>query len=282
MKIAKRIFLFLLVNALVIFTLSLVLNFLGVKPYLTHYGLDYQALFTFCLVWGMGGSLISLMLSKKMAKWMMGVQILARHDNPDLYDMVERLSRHAGLKAMPEVGLFHSAIPNAFATGPSERSALVAVSTGLMQRMNPRELEAVVAHEISHIANGDMVTLTLLQGIVNVFVMFLARVLAYAIGNSRDRRGGSNFMLVFVFEILFMILGSMVVCKFSRWREFRADAGGAMLAGKESMISALEKLSAPQEGSKSMNALMISGPRAMRLFATHPPLKERIRRLRES
>lgn len=301
MRLAKRIFLFLLINFLVVMTLSIVLSVLGVKPYLTSYGLDIRSLMIFCLIWGMGGALISLALSRKMAKWLMRVQIIdpARATGAQLAltTTVERLARHAGLSAIPEVGIFNSPEPNAFATGPSQKRALVAVSTGLLDRMSDSEIEAVLGHEITHISNGDMVTMTLIQGIVNAFVMFLARILAYALsalGRGDNRRGSfmSFYLLTFVFEFLFMILGSMVVAFFSRRREFRADLGGAMLSSKDKMIGALERLKsfskvsekAPQQNSQAaINAMMISRPNKLgllRLFSTHPPLDERINHLR--
>jgi len=285
----KRISLFLLVNLLVVVTLSLIINLLGVRPYLTAHGIDYQSLFIFCLIWGMGGAIISLLISKKMAKWMMGVRLVEKHD--PLFKMVEKLSRSAGLSHTPEVGVYNSPDMNAFATGPSEKNALVAVSSGLLSRMDSRELEAIVGHEITHISNGDMVTLTLLQGVVNAFVMFLARILAMfasGLGNSRERNRGGSFMsyylFTFFFEMVFMALGSMVVSAFSRWREFRADRGGATLSSRDAMISALQKLELEHKTTrinKSYAALMISGSKLHRLFATHPPITARILRLRQ-
>ncbi|WP_420422233.1 protease HtpX [Simkania sp.] len=301
MKFAKRIFLFLIINFLVVMTISTVLSVLGVKPYLNAYGLDIRSLLIFCVIWGMGGALISLALSRKMAKWLMRVQIIdptrATGAHLALTSTVERLSRSAGLSAIPEVGIFNSPQPNAFATGPSQKRALVAVSTGLLEKMSDSEVEAVLGHEITHISNGDMVTMTLIQGIVNVFVMFLARILAYALsmlGRGDNRRGSfmSFYLLTFVFEILFMILGSMVVAFFSRKREFRADLGGAALSSKDKMIGALERLKSfskearrvPEQNSQAaINAMMISRPSKLgllRLFATHPPLDERIQHLR--
>ena len=300
MAVAKRIFLFLAINFLVMITLSLVLNLFHVQPYLQGYGLNIRSLLIFCLIWGMGGAFISLALSRQMAKWMMGVHVI----NPDTSDAdqralvatVHQLSRNAHLPDMPEVGIFESSEPNAFATGPTQRRSLVAVSTGLLRRMSQKELEGVLAHEIAHISNGDMVTMTLVQGIVNAFVMFLARILASIFsGLGRSRNEGSSgsyfsyMMFVFLFEVVFMVLGSMVVCRFSRFREFRADRGGADLAGKEKMIAALESLQRMQEihdphvDKPSYAAFKISTRRKsglMRLFATHPPLEERIARLK--
>ena len=289
MKIAKRILLFLIVNFFVIMMISIVLRLFHIQPYLNAYGLDYPSLMVFCLIWGMGGAFISLALSRKMAKWMMRIHLIhkdsSNSDERQLSDMIERLSRDAGLRHVPEVGIFQSAQPNAFATGPTQARSLVAVSTGLLTRMNKDQLEGVLAHEISHIANGDMVTMTLLQGIVNAFVMFLARALAYTISSRGRGRGSSFYMLTFLFQAVFMILGSTVVAGFSRFREFRADKGGADLTSKEKMISALKALQGTmtKESEKSaLNAFMISRPSnlgLLRLFATHPPLEERIKKL---
>ncbi len=302
MKSFRRVLLFLLVNFFVVITISLVLSIFQVRPYLNAYGLDYQALMIFCLIWGMAGALISLSLSRITAKWLMGVKIIpnetANSEHQFLLKMVRRLSHQAHLKGIPQVGIFSSTAPNAFATGPTQRRSLVAVSTGLLEKMSPEELEAILAHEISHIANGDMVTMTLLQGIVNAFVIFLARVLAYFLsgfGRSQDsRQGGGSFLSYYLFtilfEIVFMVFGSMIVAAFSRYREFRADYGGAKLAGKEKMISALSKLQLTVEEKQKSDkkqavaALMINAPSKlglMRLFATHPPINERINRLEQ-
>ena len=299
--IAKRVFLFLTVNILVMVTITTILHLLGVRPYLNAYGLDYEALAVFCLVWGMAGSLISLLLSRFMAKMLMGVKVIdpQTHDSDlqRLVQTVHNLARSAGLPAMPEVGIYDSPEINAFATGPTKGMALVAVSSGLYQRMNQTQLEGVLGHEIAHVANGDMVTMTLLQGIVNAFVMFLSRVLAFALSQALrnrddDRRSegmssGTYFIVQFLLEIVLMILGSMVVAAFSRFREYRADAGGARLAGRESMISALEALRRHVEeidpsAQPAVQALKISGRTGgfFALFMTHPPLEDRIARLR--
>lgn len=301
MAIAKRIFLFLVINALVIVTISLVLNLFNVRPYLQPYGIDYQTLLIFCLIWGMGGAFISLALSRVMAKWMMGVKLI----NPNTHDPEERqvidtvyaLAKDANLKVMPEVGIYESPEVNAFATGPTKRRALVAVSRGLLRRMGQKEIEGVLAHEISHITNGDMVTMTLIQGIVNAFVMFLARILASVVsgfGRNREGNGGSYMsymILVFVFEIIFMLLGSLVIAGFSRFREYRADAGGARLAGKDRMIAALEALRDggriyDQRADKPSLAAMKIGASPKKSFldllASHPPIEERIKRLRSA
>lgn len=294
----KRIFLFLALNFLVILMITFVLDLLNIKPFLSSHGIDMKSLMIFCLIWGMGGALISLSLSRVMAKWMMGVQIIdPKTRDPELEHLVNtvhRLARRSGLP-LPEVGIYRSNEVNAFATGPTKARSLVAVSTGLIQRMKENEIEGVLAHEVSHIANGDMVTMTLLQGVVNAFVMFLARVLAYAVsgfGRNRENGGGSimSYMLfVYLFEVVFMILGSLVIAAYSRAREFRADAGGARLAGRESMVSALQSLRALQEikdpraENPAMAAFKISHPSKkggmIRFFATHPPLEDRIERL---
>jgi heat shock protein HtpX len=302
MAFAKRIVLFLLLNFLVVIMISIVLNLLNVRSYLTAYGLDYRSLLITCFIWGMGGAFISLALSRVMAKWAMGVQLIDPHTkNPDearLLATVYGLAKQAKLSVMPQVGLFRSPEPNAFATGPTRSRSLVAVSTGLLSRMTPEEVKGVLGHEISHVANGDMVTMTLLQGVVNAFVMFLARVLAYALsGFGKTREQGSqgsfgSFMLfTYLFEIIFMIFGSILVCAYSRWREFRADKGGAMLAGKDNMIGALRALQAaqnihdPRTEQPAIAAFKISHPGKkgfLWLFATHPPLETRIARLQSS
>jgi len=297
--LAKRIFLFLLVNLLVMTTITVVLSLLGVQPFLQKSGLDLQSLAIFCLVWGMGGAFISLLISRWMAKRMMGVKVIPP-DTRDageqaLVQTVQRLAQGAGIP-MPEVGLYESDDINAFATGPSKSRSLVAVSSGLLRKLDRPEVEGVLGHEITHIANGDMVTMTLLQGVVNAFVMFLARVLAYVVAQAlrgNDREGGMSqgiyFVCVLVFQIVFMVLGSMVVMAFSRWREFRADAGGAHLAGRESMIRALQALQRDHEAVAQAKAppalatMQISGrDGVMRFFMSHPPLEQRIERLRSA
>lgn len=296
----KRIFLFLVVNFLVIITISLILNVLGIRPYLTAYGINYNSLMVFCLIWGMGGALFSLASSRLIAKWVMGVKIIDPDTNnsnlQELVNTIYHLSEAANLPKMPQVGIYESPEVNAFATGPTKARSLVAVSSGLMERMHRDEIEGVLGHEISHIANGDMVTMTLIQGIVNAFVMFLSRAIAFALVQAmraRDERDvggfsyGTYFIVSFVLEILFMIVGSIVVAWFSRYREFRADAGGAKLAGRNNMVSALKallrtnKIIDPAANQPAVQTLKISGRGTglMRLFATHPPLEERIARL---
>ncbi len=304
MRIAKRVFLFIAINFLVVLTLSLVLSLLGIKPYLTSFGLDMKSLIFFCLIWGIGGAFISLSLSRLVAKWLMKVKIIdpksAHATEKKLVQMVEKLTRHANLSHVPQLGIFQSHSMNAFATGPTKKRSLIAVSTTLVQNMDEREIEAVLAHEMSHIANGDMVTMTLIQGIVNAFVMFLARILAFALssvgrGNEKRTSYMSFYLLTFLFEFIFMIFGSVAIAFFSRLREFRADRGAAMLSSKENMIAALTRLQqeAPsekkflnrKEQNAAFNAMMISMPRKvglLRLFATHPPLEERIAHLKES
>lgn len=290
---AKRIFLFMATNVLIIATISVVLNLLGVRPYLTAQGINYESLMIFCLVWGFGGAFISLALSRIMAKWMMGVKIVepTTHD-PTLSALVRKvhfLSRQAGLETMPEVGYYEADELNAFATGPTKNRSLVAVSTGLMRRMDEAELEGVLAHEVAHIANGDMVTMTLVQGVVNAFVMFLARVIAFFASQlvAEDKRNIVHFGVVLLCEILLGILGMMVVAGFSRRREFRADSGGATLASKAKMIAALERLklnyNLPEvESQPAIASLKISGKKGsfLKLFSTHPDLNIRIERLK--
>jgi heat shock protein HtpX len=304
---AKRIVLFLAVNFLVVISISLITSLLGVPQYLAASGINYGALMIFCLVWGMGGALISLSLSRVMAKWMMGVKVIDPNTtDPKLRELVQTvhsLARRANLPKMPQVGVYNSPEVNAFATGPTKSRSLVAVSAGLLQRMDRQSIEGVLGHEIAHVANGDMVTLTLIQGVVNAFVMFLARAIAFAINQAvadRDRDGRglggmAHMMVVMVLEMVLMILGSMVVFWFSRWREFRADAGGAQLAGRQNMITALQSLAAVHRvggddliavgDSNSFQAFKIStrDKRGIaRLFMTHPPLEERIQRLQSS
>src|SRR4051812_14969798 len=245
---SKRILLLVATNILVVLTLSIIMHLLGVSRYLNGYGANYTGLFTACLVWGFGGAFFSLAISKIVAKMSMGVQVIDPR-NPgqfgDLVETVHALAQKAGLPAMPEVGVYDSQEMNAFATGPTRSRALVAVSTGLLRRMDRDALEGVLGHEIAHVANGDMVTMTLLQGVINAFVMFFARILAAAIGGRRDSEGnsgGGNWMLVMMLEMVLSGLGLFVVSWFSRHREYRADAGGATFAGRQKMIGALQAL----------------------------------------
>lgn len=297
MGMMKRILLFIALNLLVILMVTLVLNIFHVQPYLTAHGIDYSSLMLFCLLWGMVGAFVSLALSRIMAKWMLGVSFIDRNTNDpqfkELLHTIETLCHKARIP-MPQVGVYRSNEVNAFATGPTKSRSLVAVSSGLLNRMNPQEIEGVLGHEITHIANGDMVTMTLLQGVINAFVMFLARILASVLsgfGKNRSNSQGGSLMsyilFTYLFEAVFMALGFLVIAAFSRYREFRADAGGAKLAGKDSMISALKSLQALKNNvdpkqNEAIAAFKIarSGKKGMlSLFATHPPLEERIARL---
>jgi len=298
MSLAKRIFLFLVLNFAVILTIAFLLRLFNVQPFLTKTGINYYHLLFFCLIWGMGGAFISLLLSKSMAKWMMGVKIIDPESTNEkerhLLRTVEELARRANLSTTPEVGVYEGKEVNAFATGPTQRHSLVAVSTGLLDHMKTNEIEGVLGHEISHIKNGDMVTMTLLQGVVNAFVIFLARILALALsgfGRGQNRSSfGTYYMFVFLFEVVFMILGSLVVASYSRFREYRADKGGAEVAGKYQMIYALKALSSAQNRKDpkcekaAFQALKISSAKKrglIFLFSTHPPLEDRIERLKK-
>ena len=283
---AKRIFLFLLTNIAVVVTISIILSVLGVRP-----GDGLGPLAIFCLVWGMGGAFIALAISRWMAKRAMGVQLVdGNTGNADadwLYRTVAKLAQQANLP-MPEVGIYNSPEVNAFATGPSKKRSLVAVSTGILRSMKRNELEAVLGHEMSHIGNGDMVTMTLLQGVMNAFVMFAARIIASIVaGQSKSDRGsdGIYFLVRIVVEIVLGIAGSLVTAWFSRYREFRADAGGASLAGSENMVAALQRLAEGPQGvdprAPALASFKISGAKGfMAMFSTHPPLEVRIAALR--
>ncbi len=292
----KRVLLFVATNVLVIATISLITSALGLHSYLTAHGLDYKALAIFCAIWGTAGAFISLFMSKFVAKMAMGVVIInpknATREEHFLLDIIYDLAKKAGLKTMPEVGIYHSPELNAFATGPSKNNSLVAVSSGLLNSMNRDEIEAVLGHEISHIANGDMVTMTLVQGIINAFAMFLSRVAAYTISAALSRGDEKNgeisyitfSLLTFVFDIFFTLLGTILVASYSRWREYRADKGGATLAGRDKMIAALQrlKLGPDIEDNKapSLAALKINHHSSwFDLFSTHPPIDKRIARL---
>ena len=293
MSFAKRIFVFLAINILVITSISILLAVLGVRPYLSAHGIDYSQLLAFCVVWGFGGAFISLAMSRIMAKWMMGVRVvdasstaLQRHERW-LVDQVHLYSRKAGLQKMPQVGIYESDEINAFATGPTKNRALVAVSSGLMNRMNENEIQGVLAHEVAHIANGDMVTMTLVQGVMNAFVMFVARVLAYAISLNvkEESRRMVNMLTTIVLEIALSVLAMFAVSWVSRLREYRADRGGADLAGRDKMVAALQALKrnsmlrteAVASEPASIAAFKISGGgRMMALLSTHPPLEKRI------
>ncbi|MCH9827846.1 MAG: protease HtpX [Gammaproteobacteria bacterium] len=291
----KRILLFLGTNIAVVLVLSIVTSVLGVNRWFTANGLNYEALLIFCAVFGFGGAFISLAISKPIAKWSTGAKLITQPRNSAeawLLSTVQRQARQAGI-GMPEVAVFDSPVPNAFATGASKNKALVAVSSGLMKAMSQEEVEAVLGHEISHVANGDMVTLTLIQGVVNTFVMFLARVVGYFVDQFVFRRGSDSqgigmgyYLCVIVLEIVFGILASTIVCWFSRQREFRADAGGAHLAGRRKMVSALQRLQsfheAPNQLPQQIQAFGIRGGKMAKMFSTHPPLEERIARLNQT
>jgi heat shock protein HtpX len=282
----KRIFLFVMTNLAVVVVLGIVANLLGVNRYLTANGLNLGALLGFALVMGFGGAIISLLISKPVAKWSSGVRVINEPQNADeawIVETVRKLADKAGV-GMPEVGIFDGA-PNAFATGAFKNSALVAVSTGLLQGMTREEIEAVLGHEMAHIANGDMVTMTLIQGVMNTFVVFLSRVIGYMV-DSFLRRGSDNnsgpgigyYISTIVLDIILGFAAAIVVAWFSRHREFRADAGAAQLMGrKQPMINALARLGGmvPGELPKSVAAMGIAGGIG-KLFSTHPPIEERI------
>ena len=284
----KRIFLFVLTNLAIMIMVSVVLGLLGVSGYITADGLNYGALMVVALVWGFGGAGISLLMSRWMAKMAMGVQVVdgrTGHAELDwLHQTVEQLARKAGLP-MPEVGVYDSPEVNAFATGPSKKSSLVAVSSGLMRSMRREEVEGVLAHEVSHIQNGDMVTMTLIQGVVNAFSIFFSRVIANVVRQLVDERisGLVFFVTTILFDIVFSILGMFVVAWFSRAREFRADAGAAVLSSPNNMIAALQRLQANQglvdQSQPQLATMKISGGKGkglLALISTHPPLEERI------
>jgi heat shock protein HtpX len=282
----KRIFLFLLTNLAVILTLSVVVSLLGLGGVGVG-GFDLGSLAMFCLVWGMGGAFISLQMSRWIAKRATGVHLIDGRSGDSqldwLHQTVGRLTRQANLP-MPEVGVYESGEVNAFATGPSKSRSLVAVSSGLLRSMRPEEVEGVLAHEVAHIANGDMVTMTLLQGVMNAFVMFFARVIASVVTRSDDERrggGGMYFLVVMVLQNVLGILASLVTAWFSRHREFRADAGGAHLAGRERMVGALRRLAANHQlvdpSHQALATMKINGVRGWAaMFSTHPPIEDRI------
>jgi heat shock protein HtpX len=289
----KRVLLLIATNIAVLLVLSVVARVLGLDRVLDQSGgLNFQGLLAYCAVFGFGGALISLLMSKWIAKRTTGARVITQPRDATeawLYETVQRQARQAGI-GMPEVAVYDSPDMNAFATGARRDSALVAVSTGLLQRMNRPEIEAVLGHEITHVANGDMVTLTLIQGVVNTFVLFLSRVIGYvvdkAVFRSERDHGPGFFITSLVAQVLLGILASLIVAWFSRQREFRADAGGAGLAGRSGMIAALERLKTAHEPSAlpdSMKAFGIAGGGGIsRLFMSHPPLDERIAALRNA
>jgi heat shock protein HtpX len=289
-----RIALFLLTNLAVLVVASITLNLLGVGQYVTANGLDYGQLLAFCAVFGFVGSFISLFLSKTMAKMSTRTQIIKNPTTPEekwLVETVQDLAKQAGI-GMPEVGIFPAQQANAFATGWNKNNALVAVSSGLLQRFRPEEARAVMAHEIGHVANGDMVTLTLIQGVVNTFVMFFARIVGYAVdsflrrGENEGGVGIGYYIATFVAEIVFGLLASIIVAWFSRRREFRADEAGATFASKQGMIGALQRLKAeyeiPDQLPNQLTAFGINGhfrSGLAELMSSHPPLDKRIEAL---
>lgn len=299
MNIVKRIFLYLITNILIIATLSLIVNALGLHGYLNQHGIDYQALAALCLIWGMTSSVIALWLSRWTAKTFMNVQLIdpshASSKEKELVHTIHRLARRLGISVMPQVGIYQANEVNAFATGPTKNRALVAVSSGLLTQMNSDEVEGVLAHEVSHINNGDMVTMTLLQGVVNAFSLFLSRIVAYALSmawanrKEREQQYPPRFLysiLTLVFDILFTLLGSLVLAAFSRYREYRADKGGARLVGRHKMIAALERLGSltvptrNQDETSALSNLKINSKTRtatfLSLLATHPDIDLRI------
>ena len=290
----KRIFYFLVTNLAIVLVLSITMRLLGVEPFLNANGLNLNSLLIFATVMGFGGAFISLAISKWSAKQMSGAVTIENPKTPDeiwLMNIVKKQSQAVGIQ-MPEVAIFNSPVVNAFATGMSRNSSLVAVSSGLLEMMTKDEAEAVIGHEISHIANGDMVTLTLIQGVVNTFVLFFSRVIGYPVDKvvfkTRQGTGPAFFITMIISELLLGVLASIVVMWFSRQREYRADFGGGQLAGKQKMIAALQRLKTQYETSalpKSIAALGISGEQGIglkELFSTHPSLDDRIARLQQS
>ncbi len=290
----KRIFYFLVTNLAIVLVLSITMRLLGVEPFLNANGLNLNSLLIFATVMGFGGAFISLAISKWSAKQMSGAVTIENPKTPDeiwLMNIVKKQSQAVSIQ-MPEVAIFNSPAVNAFATGMSRNSSLVAVSSGLLEMMTKDEAEAVIGHEISHIANGDMVTLTLIQGVVNTFVLFFSRVIGYTVDKvvfkTRQGTGPAFFITMIISELLLGVLASIVVMWFSRQREYRADFGGGQLAGKQKMIAALQRLKTQYETSalpKSIAALGISGEQGIglkELFSTHPSLDDRIARLQQS
>jgi len=290
----KRIFYFLVTNLAIVLVLSVTMRLLGVEPFLNANGLNLNSLLIFAAVMGFGGAFISLAISKWSAKKMSGAVTIENPKSLDeiwLMNIVKKQSETVGIQ-MPEVAIFNSPVVNAFATGMSRNSSLVAVSSGLLEMMTKDEAEAVIGHEISHIANGDMVTLTLIQGVVNTFVLFFSRVIGYTVDKvvfkTRQGTGPAFFITMIISELLLGVLASIVVMWFSRQREYRADIGGGQLAGNQKMIAALKRLKSQYESSalpKSIAALGISGEQGMglkELFSTHPSLDDRIARLQQN
>jgi heat shock protein HtpX len=286
----KRIFLFLATNLAVMVVLGIAASLLGVNKFLTPNGLNIGSLMGFSLLMGFGGAFISLLMSKPIAKWSTGARVISQPQNGDeawIVGTVQKFADKAGI-TMPEVAIYEGE-PNAFATGAFKNSSLVAVSTGLLQSMTKEEVEAVIGHEVAHIANGDMVTMTLIQGVMNTFVVFLSRIIGYFVDkvilrNNNDGPGIGYYVTTIVLDILLGFVAAMIVAWFSRQREFRADAGAANMMGQSrSMQNALARLGGltPGELPKSMAAMGIAGGLG-KLFSTHPPMEERIARLQQS
>jgi len=286
----KRIFLFVMTNLAVVVVLGIIVNVLGLNRFITAQGLNLTSLLGFALIIGFGGAFISLLISKPVAKWSAGVKVIKEPQNADEAWIVATVKKFADKAqiGMPEVGIFEGA-PNAFATGAFKNSALVAVSTGLLQGMTREEIEAVIGHEVAHIANGDMVTMTLIQGVMNTFVVFISRVVGYFVDkvilkNTSDGPGMGYYITTIVMDIVLGVAAHMVVAWFSRQREFRADAGAAQLMGRnQPMMNALARLGGmvPGELPKSVAAMGIAGGFG-KLFSTHPPIEERIAALRDA
>lgn len=292
----KRVLIFLLTNIAVIAVISIILSIFNIQPYLSQHGLNYTSLLIYAAVIGFTGSFISLFISKWMAKFAYGVKIIEQPKNDRetwIKNTIADLAKRMNI-GMPEVGIYDSPEPNAFATGWNRNNALVAVSSGLLDTMDQDGVEGVLGHEMSHVSNGDMVTLTLIQGVVNTFVIFFARIAAYAVTQAlrgEDRNGSSTaiyYITAIVFQIIFGILATMIVMWFSRLREFRADSGSAKYVGKDKMIKSLESLKTfvdkphvDDDRAPSMAAFKISGKKSiMALFASHPPLEDRIKALK--
>lgn len=285
----RRFGYFFLTNLLVIITISVMTSLLGVRGYMDANGINYEALLIWAFIWGMAGSFVSLQLSRWSAKKMMGIQLIDPQSPGQfswLTQKVEQCSKAANLPKLPEIGIYESPEINAFATGPSKSRSLVAFSTGIINSMNKDELEGVIAHEIAHIQNGDMVTMTLIQGVMNAFVLFFSRIISFAVANLFDENKRAIVQLVstIVFDILLSILAHLVVNFFSRKREYRADAGAAALVGREKMIAALEHLKRrfePMEDVKSLATMKIAGA-GDSFWSTHPSLDNRIGALKNS
>ncbi len=291
MRFLKRLALFLVVNIAIVLILTTVVSLFGIQPYLTPYGLDLKSLAIYSIIIGFAGSFISLFLSKAMVKWTMHVTVIQQPrsvSEKQLFQTVTQIAKSLKIK-MPEIGVYASPEVNAFATGWSRNHSLVAVSSGLLDNMSPEEVDGVLAHEMAHVANGDMVTMTLIQGVLNTFVIFLARIAAFAVGKLLSRNDDlgavSYYFLSIAFQIVFGILASLIIFAFSRHREFQADHGGAQFVGAKKMIAALKRLhelhNRVDTRQKSLATMKISDKpsRIGRFFSTHPSLEERISRL---